>query len=244
MEEHTTLHIPGDYQYRANYLGPVFQRFFHHQRRLLIDWLLALRPGVRVLDAGCGSGVFAHYMASKGATVLGVDTNEDAVEFAARTFHQQALTFWKQPMHQITLPNSSIDRILLSEVLEHLSPEYLATVAAEFDRLLSPGGLLLATAPNYHSVWPLVEKLVDTMHLVPSLHEQHITKSSIAYLKRCPFNRYGVLKAVGCFNYLAPAVSLVSWRWAERVARLEFRMPIPGGLQIYGLWEKPACSTT
>lgn len=231
--------IPGNYQYRANYCGPVFQRFFHHQRKLLIDWLLSVRPGDRVLDAGCGSGVFADYMSHKGAQVWGVDILEEAIEFAGATLGRPGLMFWTQPLHEISLPDASVDRILMAEVLEHLTPDYQETVAREFDRLLAPGGLLLVTAPNYRSAWPVVEQIADALHLVPSLSAQHVTRTSAAYLRRCPFNRVARLKAVGCFSYLAPALAAVSWNLAERMAALEFRLPLPGGLQVYGLWEKP-----
>ncbi len=230
--------IPGDYQYRANYLGPVLQRFWHHQRKLLIDKYLALKPGDRVLDAGCGSGVFADYMIRKGALVWGVDLNQDAIDFARRTFQMKNMTFLCQAIDRVTLPDSSINKILLSEVLEHLTLSYQEAVVAELDRILVPGGLVLVTAPNYRSLWPWVERVVDLLHLVHPLKEQHLVHTSVAFFHRCALNGFFTLRTAGCFNYLAPVVALFNWGLAEQAAMLEFRIPMPGGLQVYAVWQK------
>jgi SAM-dependent methyltransferase len=44
----------------------------------------AVGPGTRVLDLGCGAGLFARAAADRGARVLGIDTDRAAVELAAR----------------------------------------------------------------------------------------------------------------------------------------------------------------
>merc|ERR1719226_225914 len=49
----------------------------------LIAQKLDLRPGLRVLDMGCGFGGMAHYLASEyGVHVTGVSLSEDQVAFA------------------------------------------------------------------------------------------------------------------------------------------------------------------
>ncbi|HEY6747167.1 MAG TPA: class I SAM-dependent methyltransferase [Mycobacteriales bacterium] len=46
--------------------------------------LLRLRPGTRLLDAGCGSGLFAELAAQRGADVMGLDAAPGLVEYARR----------------------------------------------------------------------------------------------------------------------------------------------------------------
>ncbi len=45
---------------------------------------LHLRPGTRLLDAGCGSGLFAELAAQGGADVTGLDAAPGLVEYARR----------------------------------------------------------------------------------------------------------------------------------------------------------------
>src|ERR1700761_8478202 len=44
--------------------------------RALVDRVLAGRPGPRVLDVGCGTGIVARLFQAAGAEVLGVDPDE------------------------------------------------------------------------------------------------------------------------------------------------------------------------
>src|ERR671931_483236 len=43
---------------------------------------VGLRAGARVLDLGCGSGVFLRAAADRGATVFGLDASEALIEIA------------------------------------------------------------------------------------------------------------------------------------------------------------------
>jgi ubiquinone/menaquinone biosynthesis C-methylase UbiE len=45
---------------------------------------LQLRPGTRLLDAGCGSGMFADLAAQRGADVIGLDVAPGLIEYARR----------------------------------------------------------------------------------------------------------------------------------------------------------------
>ena len=61
--------------------------------------LLAPKAGERILDLGCGTGVWAEEMVRRGCEVVGVDTNPRAVEAAkargvdARPINAEALPF-------------------------------------------------------------------------------------------------------------------------------------------------------
>jgi SAM-dependent methyltransferase len=53
----------------------------------LVDWVLAeagVRPGDRVADVGCGTGIMTRLLAERGADVLGIDPNEDMLAEAQK----------------------------------------------------------------------------------------------------------------------------------------------------------------
>ncbi|HEY2736895.1 MAG TPA: methyltransferase domain-containing protein, partial [Thermoanaerobaculia bacterium] len=167
--------IPGDYQHRALYAGPAPQRFWHRAKLEEALALLRLGPGDRMLDAGCGSGLLAAMAAEvPGTEVLGVDANPAAIEFVARTFVRPNLKFRQALVDELDVEPGSFEKIGFLEVIEHLSRAQGEAVLAQFARLLAPGGRLVLTTPNRRSPWPLIEWLLDHLHLVPPLSgEQH-----------------------------------------------------------------------
>src|SRR3954469_24093478 len=70
----------------ADFLGPAYLRnAFTMGTEQEVDFLvdaLELRPGMRVLDAGCGPGRHSLALARRGIAVVGVDASPDFVELA------------------------------------------------------------------------------------------------------------------------------------------------------------------
>lgn len=70
----------------ADHLGATYMRYAHTKgTRQEIDhiiWALELRPGMRVLDVGCGPGRHAHELARRGIVAHGVDISERFVNIA------------------------------------------------------------------------------------------------------------------------------------------------------------------
>jgi len=123
------------------------------QRRALLPWL-AVAPGTRVLDIGCGVGRWSRWLAARGAEVTGVDVSPTMIAEARRRAHQQALTarcrFVVQDLVQLDA-GAPYDLVLAVTVLQHvLDEQRLRTGLARMTRHLAPGGrmLLLEAAPT------------------------------------------------------------------------------------------------
>ena len=117
------------------------------------------------LDAGCGSGTLARYLAEAGARVLGVDAAEEMIAMA-RELARQQLADHDVASHDrsspqlrfahvatiahLPLADQSLDGILCSSVLEYVSDP--AACLAEFRALLRPGGLLVVSVANRNSL--------------------------------------------------------------------------------------------
>jgi ubiquinone/menaquinone biosynthesis C-methylase UbiE len=125
----------------------------------LVD-LLAVEPGMAVLDAGCGRGEVLLACARTGAEVAGIDYSEDAVAISRETLADVAgADVQVGDVTKLPWDTASFDRILFGDVIEHLDPDQVGAAMAEFLRVLKPGGMLLVhTAPNRWFLrigWPI-----------------------------------------------------------------------------------------
>jgi 2-polyprenyl-3-methyl-5-hydroxy-6-metoxy-1,4-benzoquinol methylase len=60
---------------------------------LSIKRYLPPKPSDTVLDVGCGSGVVTSFLGEFGATVVGIDGNLDAIQFANQQFSHPNVKF-------------------------------------------------------------------------------------------------------------------------------------------------------
>jgi SAM-dependent methyltransferase len=131
------IQIPGNYQFQAAFEGSAPQRFWHQTRFEVCLDMLDVGPAMRVLDVGCGSGVFADMVAGvPGAEVTAVDGNREAVHFARQQFRRPNLQFRNGLVDELAFESSSFERISFLEVIEHIHPEQGRSVLKTFHRLL------------------------------------------------------------------------------------------------------------
>lgn len=112
------------------------------------DFLLEhVRPGERVLDAGCGEGAFLAELADAGAQVVGIDVAEQALARAASAGAGGG------ELHRVPvdgpwpLADASFDLVWAGEVLEHVADT--AAWLSEARRVLRSGGRLLLSTPAH-----------------------------------------------------------------------------------------------
>ena len=112
--------------------------------------LLELRPGDRVLDMGCGGGRHAFEAARRGGVVTAVDLDlGELKQVRDITAVDPAVyvTTANCDALQLPFPDGTFDRIIASEVMEHIPDD--AGAARELMRVLRPGGMIAVTVPAY-----------------------------------------------------------------------------------------------
>jgi ubiquinone/menaquinone biosynthesis C-methylase UbiE len=127
------------------------------------------RPGIRLLDLGCGEGTFAALAAAAGAVVRGADVAASALA-RARASHPQLEFDHLDERGPLPYADNSFDVVWASEVIEHVADT--ARWLSEVRRVLVPRGRVLVTTPAHGRLWTLlwgVERfsapLSDHLHL-------------------------------------------------------------------------------
>lgn len=123
------------------------------KKHLLWPTIRSLLPpvdGLRVLDAGCGDGHYAAWLADRGADVIGIDASREMLR-AAEEQHGDRVDFRRARLDEPLsfLEDDSFDLVCCQHVISHLPS--LETPVEEFARVLrSDGSLVLSTHHPFH----------------------------------------------------------------------------------------------
>lgn len=100
-----------------------------------------------VLDIGANDGrAYWHFGIGKGATFIGIDVSRSLLEKFRENIPDQ--TALQADGGALPLRDQSVDFLFCTETLEHVADPHAA--AAEFVRVLKPGGRLMVQSPNAH----------------------------------------------------------------------------------------------
>jgi cyclopropane-fatty-acyl-phospholipid synthase len=130
-----------------------------------------LKPGMRVLDLGCGWGGFASWAAEKyGCTVLGVTLSKDQVALGNE--------LWKHLPVELRLCDyrdvqGKFDRVISIGMMEHVGPKnHRDMMRVINDRLVDDGVAVVHTIANNRSLrhgTPFIEKYIFPNAVAPSI---------------------------------------------------------------------------
>jgi ubiquinone/menaquinone biosynthesis C-methylase UbiE len=112
--------------------------------------IAALRPGERVLDVACGTGVvtrLASRLVGAAGTVAGLDINPGMLAVARSATPPGMTIAWHEGRAEaMPLPDASFDAVLCQMGLQFV-PDKPAALS-EMRRVLAPGGRLILNAPG------------------------------------------------------------------------------------------------
>jgi 2-polyprenyl-6-hydroxyphenyl methylase/3-demethylubiquinone-9 3-methyltransferase len=131
-------------------------RPLHRMNPVRAAWVAARArlSGARVLDVGCGGGLFAEALARAGAHVTAIDLSPSMVEVARLHAAEAGLAIDYRVQDAVTLasevaaagPAARFDAVCCMEMLEHV-PDPAATLGT-FAALVRPGGPVFVSTLN------------------------------------------------------------------------------------------------
>jgi SAM-dependent methyltransferase len=130
------------------------QRFYAVTRKARDRYLHLLDTAVKrsssVLEYGCGKGGYAFHLAEKGASVVGIDISEVAIEQARRKSGSLGLSteFLVMDAERLTFGENSFDVVCGEAILHHLD---LDRAFQEIARVAKPSGTCLFMEPLGHN---------------------------------------------------------------------------------------------
>jgi tellurite methyltransferase len=153
----------------------------------LFDQLLRgrLKPGMRILDAGCGAGRNLVYLLQANYDVCGVDPDPGAVQAVQRLAAKLApalppANFRAEPVERMSFPDGAFDAVLSSAVLHFArsDEEFTAMIHAMW-RVLRPGGLFFCRLASSIGMEERMQPLAGRRYLLPDGSERYLVDEAM-----------------------------------------------------------------
>jgi cyclopropane-fatty-acyl-phospholipid synthase len=132
---------------------------------------LYLKPGMKVIDLGCGWGGFAEYAAREyGVSVTGVNVSSEQVKLARERTKGLSVKILQKDYREVT---GKYDRVVSIGIMEHIGPKNYQTFLNRCRELLNDDGLMFHhTIGNIRStrfVDPWTDRYIFPGGVIPSL---------------------------------------------------------------------------
>jgi ubiquinone/menaquinone biosynthesis C-methylase UbiE len=190
-----------------------------------------LRPGLRLLDLGCGPGTITLDLAERVAPgeVLGIDASAEVIATAEAARAERGIpnaTFAVGDVYALEAGDATFDVVHAHQVLQHLTDPVAALREAR--RVLAPGGVLAVRDSDYAAfAWaptdPLLDRWLGLYHEVTEHNraEADAGRHLLRWVRAAGFT--DATFSSSTWTYADPETR--AWwgdLWAERVERSAF----------------------
>lgn len=175
-----------------------------------------IKAGSVILDYGCGTGFIIKHFLNKGFETYGADTSSKSVDFVNNQYKDAPNFKGAFLLDELFKLNKNFDVILVIEVIEHLTDDFLVPLVENVKKLGRAGTKIIFTTPNN-------ENLDDSVVYCPvcdhTFHRwQHVRSWNVESLTT--FMKSHGLKVESCFatdfSNIAPEEALKKLKHSVR----------------------------
>ena len=200
-----------------------------------------------IIDVGCFAGSFLSLcMADRFPRQLGVDILADQIGYSKAHYETPFREFrYIRELADLLSFKETFDNLTSIEVIEHLSHSDLRTFFQAASSLLRTGGRMVITTPNYCSLWPLLEVLLNQFSDI-NYAEQHVTQFTVFNIERLlheiypEFQEKFKMETLTTTHLAAPFFAVFGTRFARLLSSLVAHRywNVKFGSLILGSWVK------
>lgn len=139
---------------------PIGRLVEEYENKLILEML---RPGhgERILDAGCGTGVFTLDMLSEGAHIVGLELSLPMLSRARKKTDGHPFHLVQGDMRNLPFADNTFDKSISVTAIEFIKDARRAV--GELFRVTEPGGRIVVATLNSLSLWATRRKVAGKM---------------------------------------------------------------------------------
>lgn len=175
----------------------VHKKFFYSARFNKAMELLEIKPKNKILEIGCGPGYYTKEIASKTSNLVATDLSQNSLNKVKTYNPYKIIDYVCCPAEKLPFADNSFDKILMTEVIEHLLDWDKGLREAQ--RVLKPGGKMIISTPNKYCYLNLLYHLKITIES-PLYGREHIKEFSKKEFKAV-LRKYFIIERFCYVNY-------------------------------------------
>lgn len=141
---------PWPEKYDQWFQNPIGSLVEEYEKRLVLE-LLQPATGERILDAGCGSGVFSRHLLAAGAQVFGLEISRPMLQRAKEKLAGYPFRSIEGDMLHLPFQDNRFDKVVSVTAIEFIEDAGMAV--QEVFRVTKPGGAIVVATLNSLSPW-------------------------------------------------------------------------------------------
>lgn len=228
--------LPAGYYDQIYRHGSAMRRFWHQGKFETVSSLVP-HGARKILDVGCGPGSMMSVL--PGETRIGTDIAHKQIGYARRNYGTPTTHFCVSMLPDLPFRDDSMDVVTMVEILEHMPGNIARASLHEARRILRPGGVLIFTTPNYRSLWPMLEMILNRVSGI-DYDDQHITRFNLSSARTALEDSGFIDCGVSSFFTVAPFLAPLSTTAAQYVHRAERQWLKRTGALVVGTGTKPS----
>lgn len=203
----------GSYHWQGLSKSPMKRNLIVLARYRMVLEILGNCQGQKVLDFGCGDGALSHLIAKQGAMVTGIDSSERGIELARVNTSTRSYPVERPSFHCEDIltyePVCPFDRVVLSDVIEHLEDPLLEAILNHIEQMVSDDARMIITTPNFdanHGMQDVVNHCKEYTRdaLIQCLNSRYDDVRIFEYFPRKVFWKYAKSKPyAGLMNVIS-----------------------------------------